>query len=623
MRNIRLASAAVVLLMSPLNLGFCECVFGLGTGVGAGFSADDGPTGLPARDPLSVYIEPGTQQTPQEKPKDLYKAAMTAVSARQLGEALDKLERCVAIAPKHKDCNSLLKWVQAKRLEELRTQLANIDARDLLERRPILVELAKPELGDAPAVSELADLDREQHKVQDEASSYVSRLHASETFEPIPASLAQYVGHLPVLDNVVVEARTHQALANARQAAASGRLVDAMLMLNSVKERDEVAPVLASLKESFGAARELEISKVVAAENIEELERQFAALGEQASLLDPTRTRRFRQEVLDRASQLVKKSLANSTTPTSSAVARVVREKLRTLGAEPDFPWAARTETREVPLVGISFEVGQGCEGLPELPEMRDPLAQVLPVGMKPTARGGELVAELSNFRCNVQTVVDEPRPTSSNYVSGYQQVTNPDYVQLQTQLQAAQADLNRQTVENATLTGFAAVAGSISAGILQGRVNRLRNQLANTPPFYSQPVTMPYTVYHHRATKKATMTAELSLVDSATGFADVIPVSASAEVSDDGVSGVMAGDSSGLANREPSFAPDANFLEKAAEALRPEAAKALRVLGERSFVRRSTTLRGSKPDAREALRAPRDRDHLFQRIVITHSTPS
>ena len=66
-----------------------------------------------------------------------------------------------------------------------------------------------------------------------------------------------------------------------------------------------------------------------------------------------------------------------------------------------------------------------------------------------------------------------------------------------------------------------------------------------------------------YAAKKNAAISAQVSLQDSVTGFADVLPIRASAEVSGDGVRGVMAGDQGGLRNRSHRSSLTFAFLSK------------------------------------------------------------
>ena len=225
---------------------------------------------------------------------------------------------------------------------------------------------------------------------------------------------------------------------------------------------------------------------------------------------------------------------------------------------------------------------------------------RVLPAGIASTPQGGEVAVELTDVRCDLYTVVSDPQPAPSSYVSGYQQLANPRYAQIQAQLQQAQAALSRLQLQKALSPPLPIPMQGNSAEVAaQMQVNMWANLLAVTPPYLSQPITTPYAVYRYEAKKNAAISAQVSLQDSVTGFADVLPIRASAEVSGDGVRGVMAGDQGGFRDREPSLEPDVRVLEQAVGKLASVAASGLRVLGERSFIQRAIFMTAGKRDAR------------------------
>ena len=76
--------------------------------------------------------------------------------------------------------------------------------------------------------------------------------------------LGGFRAFLPIVDEAYVEAGIHRILAEARHAASSGRLQEAIAMLTPVKAHREVAPYLAELAEQFGTERAAEIKERLA-----------------------------------------------------------------------------------------------------------------------------------------------------------------------------------------------------------------------------------------------------------------------------------------------------------------------------------------------------------------------
>ena len=97
----------------------------------------------------------------------------------------------------------------------------------------------------------------------------------------------------------------------------------------------------------------------------------------------------------------------------------------------------------------------------------------------------GQLTIRIKKVNCSSSDVpMDNVQQTNSTYVAGSSQHANPEYVQLQTQLAAAQQDLNRAQYQNDVNPSF---LSAMTVGIVQGRVNRLRNALASTAPYSSE----------------------------------------------------------------------------------------------------------------------------------------
>jgi hypothetical protein len=132
----------------------------------------------------------------------------------------------------------------------------------------------------------------------------------------------------------------------------------------------------------------------------------------------------------------------------------------------------------------------------------------------------------------------------SGQYQSGTENVANPDYESLKSQLEQAQNEYNNQAQANANTQAIYSAAGTsgsnnvaialtnaVASAALQNasnRVNQLNNQLANTPSVVTQPVyaEATYQVFTHRLTHHATFTISLE----ANNKTLVPPVSTTAE---------------------------------------------------------------------------------------------
>lgn len=211
-------------------------------------------------------------------------------------------------------------------------------------------------------------------------------------------------------------------------------------------------------------------------------------------------------------------------------------------------------------------------------------------------ADSAEIQIKLS-FDCDVSTIVSEPYPINSTYVSGYQQIVNSDYVTLQWELQQAQsevADLKRRHAANPPVNGWLAAAYGLAEGLAQGKVNKISQKLRQTSPYLSEPIKLAYAAEGYGATRSARLSVAIQLHDSKTMFDDAIYLSATSESSDTGTMNVLPSDAQGLVNRQPSLKEDRVLLEESFAKFQSHMDAAARDLLARAFIDRA---RGSVKD--------------------------
>ncbi len=176
---------------------------------------------------------------------------------------------------------------------------------------------------------------------------------------------------------------------------------------------------------------------------------------------------------------------------------------------------------------------------------------------LKPVARmvqaDGDLQVNLRDISC---PEVDIPHQNvlaiNSTYVTGKTQLANPRYVQLQSALASAEADLNRAHADNQANPNFGT---GFAEGLAEGKVNQLRKALAATPPYTGSEVLQAYQYQKFEAFRSASLRATVTIQGNGRTYTVSRAVAGEGEDRRDGVSGALQGDKSGIANIEPQLA--------------------------------------------------------------------
>jgi S1-C subfamily serine protease len=166
--------------------------------------------------------------------------------------------------------------------------------------------------------------------------------------------------------------------------------------------------------------------------------------------------------------------------------------------------------------------------------------------------------------RCTVQSLGDAGvRVQTSSYVAGTQQLANPEYTQIESQLRIAQVDQARfQQAASANPNDFSASLGAAAAAI---RVGTLSNKLRKTSPYIERPVEAPYQYEQFQTGATGLVEGSLDFSDTTdTRFSRSIPLHVSHEVWAAGVRGIYPSDTRGLRNQEPAV-PGPQVLQEAA----------------------------------------------------------
>jgi hypothetical protein len=154
--------------------------------------------------------------------------------------------------------------------------------------------------------------------------------------------------------------------------------------------------------------------------------------------------------------------------------------------------------------------------------------------------------------------------------------MANPQYVEIQSALTSAEANLNRAHAAYQANQNFGT---GLALGRARGEVNRLNRALASTPPYTASEILQAYQYQKFEAVRSAALKAVARVQSNRSrfGYSVKLEVPNSRELRREGVSGVLPGDKSGATNAEPglpsmdelSSAVLGDFLKKAASEVR------------------------------------------------------
>jgi len=154
------------------------------------------------------------------------------------------------------------------------------------------------------------------------------------------------------------------------------------------------------------------------------------------------------------------------------------------------------------------------------------------------------------DLKCDQQTVTEASvRAETSTYISGYNSLENPDYLQLLAAISSVQADYNRAVTQNTINPNF---FSGLLVGLLSGRLDNLRRQLASTSPVRQSPILLPYTFYKYESIARFSLKADLQITLSDALYGGQI--ASSAETRAEGIRGALETDQRGIKNERPSL---------------------------------------------------------------------
>ena len=170
------------------------------------------------------------------------------------------------------------------------------------------------------------------------------------------------------------------------------------------------------------------------------------------------------------------------------------------------------------------------------------------------TANGSswDLEVSISDIACSDSDIPRvAARSANSTYVAGKTQLSNPAYVQLQSTLASAEANLNRAV---AVYQANPTLANSFFQIAAANRVRRVRTELANTAPYSDSNIVQAYQYDIFEASRSVAFKSLVAVRANPTvcQYAVVKEITSVREDRKEGVSGVLPNDRSSVANIEP-----------------------------------------------------------------------
>lgn len=526
-------------------------------------------------------------QRPSATRSELFKQAVSRAQAGDYAEAVSLLETCLTLKRSDKPCTALLRDTRTRWANALLEAVASKDPHDLPGRLGLYQQVL--EIEDLPTIRAAAHaLELQLNEIRVQGNAYLEALRAAPRPPPIPEALNAHLPFIPELGAVQQEFHIRHAIFLARQALDAGNPQLATRSLINFSSSPDALEVLNAARATLRSKLLTTITHAEESQDPFDAEAAYQEFSAVATLLDQGDTAAARERILAIAGAIARRTATDWQDETPFA-ARLLREWTPGLAADLDLHWKERaTDSIKLPAT-ITVTGNHGCPGMDQA-VLAGAVRDVLPPEIVVTAAHGALGFSLDDLSCESTISQSEEKPFASAYVAGQQQVVNPEYVELQAQLQAAQAQLNRVKLQNALnppTNVWAGAAQGVAEGVAAANVSTLIRRLQETPPFLMRDFTQPYTAYKYVETNTATIHAIVTVADSSTGFVDSQQISAISTSTCDGVRGALDNDFQGHVNRQPRHLSEVEMNVNAAAALVKDLQAAVRAQGRRAFLRR------------------------------------
>lgn len=273
------------------------------------------------------------------------------------------------------------------------------------------------------------------------------------------------------------------------------------------------------------------------------------------------------------AADLMRDALAVPLQSDVPAAARVLWFRYPTLVSGDGFGWSRLGLKRPWRRLRFSIDPTVSCSD-----SMLASFRRALGVELDERGAAGEADGDASvtvrDLRCTTSDNTLETKTVASTRASGTRQDANPVYVSLQTQLAAAQADLDRLMARLSVPAAPNDLSRSmeIALAIRQRQlVNSLSSQLASTPPFLYVPISVPYTFVETVVERRVSVDASIEASDRRTGFVTGDTLAFALTAQSTARAGVLDGDLSRRSNTDVVLPAPQDLI---VEAIKRESAK-------------------------------------------------
>lgn len=389
---------------------------------------------------------------------------------------------------------------------------------------------------------------------------------ARRLLEPV----VRYRNHFPSLNHAEEEVAFRESLQIGRESAAQGSFrqgLEATQKALAMRPGDSDAlSAQAFVAEGLMAKAQPMIAEKASSGHLSDLALAVVLLDEVERVCLPCQgrigdTKQLRSRLQEQTLTLLAEIMRTKSQPAEWAACGIVAEARSILGeSSKDLfaPYCPESVKMNRLRLGISVQAPENCvvAGLASRIETALPSTiMVIPVtgGAGGTStQHVDLQVSLEIERCSGGTLGDsEVKTQTSTYVAGVQQLSNPQFVQLQSQLRSAQ-------IEQARLQGAASanpndLGASIALVAVAVQIGNLSKRLRETNPYTESPIRQPYTYEVFKAGSADILEGAISFEEPAdSAFFTRAPLQVRHEAWAPGVRGVYPTDSSGLKNQEP-----------------------------------------------------------------------
>jgi S1-C subfamily serine protease len=528
------------------------------------------------------------------------------VARRQPELALRYAQRCLVLDPRNKACAGVLSEIRPQLKMSFDAQLNAVPTNDLYGQLRILKHATTvfgPEDTTYPA--RLKDVTDQIETVRHETSSFVESVRRREA-TVLPPNVAAVVDTVPEAMLAVSSLELQAIASKASTALARNDLQDAYrTLVPRYSTRPEVKELLEQIHEKAAAELTDSLGRVKESGSIDGVARFLGALEGNRGLVTEEAIKQAQRDAETLAIDLLKSRVPNSQFG-NPASARVFAAALQ--HSAPVLVSALGNRLTAVvgavPAVAARVRLDRVAFNCPDVAPVVAESIALKATTLRPfvNSASADINIETSSVRCAVKDTQDVPEPISATYVASYQQEVNPLYVQLQSQLQQAQieyANLKADHAANPPNNGWTGAAYGLAEGLSQGRVTRLQQQVAQTPPFLSRPVELAYTFQRVQTRRTATVVVSMTVNDTQTGFGDSIELVGTSESSATGQQGVNGRDSQHT-NYAPSLTTPSQLEIAALEKI--DFPSAVRTLGQRLFLARAVAAFNANAKAPQVL---------------------